>query len=422
MAGQRTCVVGAAKRVVSSHDVVVSHPYHHARHATLRSRKARSRLRALWTALRARGRACYMAKGMGEEFDGSLPGPLDQLAPGLRRRTERWPALPVHPRVVHARTPTGERSIVLASFRAPPSARALHAALKPQVEAALLMELSRPPAELAAEESPLCALELYTFAAFPFDGTAALAPFAFAPAALDHPDAHRALALLRHEAQLVEGRAGAGERNDVQGRAGERSDVEGASSDEPCARFRAPCARASHPLAAPLARGLRERAHAEAWGVWGSSPGQLARACVELLAALGEPGIEPTREGIERLEAVVVPDVIDALRWIDPLSFQALCDLVAAAATASFGRAVEWGVCEPDDESGLAPPPVLRVEARDGGGGPAEARGSARERDEAEREHVHVPLGEHVLRWCVMPRRRSEQIPTLGAWAEHEFA
>jgi hypothetical protein len=27
-----------------------------------------------------------------------------------------------------------------------------------------------------------------------------------------------------------------------------------------------------------------------------------------------------------------------------------------------------------------------------------------------------------VLRWCVMPMRAGEEIPSLGAWAEHEFA
>jgi hypothetical protein len=59
-------------------------------------------------------------------------------------------------------------------------------------------------------------------------------------------------------------------------------------------------------------------------------------------------------------------------------------------------------VCEPDPETGLSPPPVLRVQ-RAG-------------------DTFHVPLAEHVLRWCVMPVRPDEGVPTLGAWAEHEFA
>ncbi|HEX5659511.1 MAG TPA: hypothetical protein VFX59_20085, partial [Polyangiales bacterium] len=73
----------------------------------------------------------------------------------------------------------------------------------------------------------------------------------------------------------------------------------------------------------------------------------------------------------------------------------------AVAATVTFARPVQWGVCEPDPDTQLAPPPVLLVE-RDG-------------------EAFHVPLGEHVLRWCVMPTVLGEEIPTLGAWAEHEF-
>ncbi len=322
-----------------------------------------------------------MARRMGERFDGFVPGPLDQLAPGLRRRAERWPALPVHPRVVYAQPPGGSRSIVLASFRAAASARALHAALKPQVEAALLAELSRPPAELVTDASAPCALELYALAAFPFDPTPALAPFAFALAPLDDASARHALALLRREAQQVDGLAG----------------------DEARMRFRAPCARAAHALCEAFADGLRARA--SDWGVWGSQPGQLARAGADLLRELGYAGVEPSRSGIERLEAVIVPEASDVLRWIDPLSFQALCDLVAVTATVCFGRAVQWGVCEPDPDSGLAPPPVLRVEAKS-------------ERSEP----VLLPLGEHVLRWCVMPRRQGETVPTLGAWAEHEFA
>jgi hypothetical protein len=63
---------------------------------------------------------------------------------------------------------------------------------------------------------------------------------------------------------------------------------------------------------------------------------------------------------------------------------------------------VEWGVSEIDPDTGVAPPPLLRVH-RDG-------------------DAFHVPVGEHVLRWCVMPARVGEDIPSLGAWAEHEFA
>jgi hypothetical protein len=313
---------------------------------------------------------------MADDFDSYVPGPLDDLVPGLRQKTERLPALPVHPRVVHARAPGGERTIVVASFAAPASVRAFHAALKPLVEAALLAELSRPAGELVEDDSQLAGLELYTFVESPPALIHALTPFALEPASLDHPSSRSPLALLRHEAQRVDP----------------------APRDEASARYRAPFTRSVHPLAAPLARKLRESAPKDPWGV---RPGVLARLCADQLDALGYPGVEPTRAGIERLEAVVVAQQHGALRWMEPLLFQALCDLVAVAATVTFGRPVQWGVCELDPDTQLAPPPLLLVE-RDG-------------------DSFHVPLGEHVLRWCVMPTALGEDIPSLGAWAEHEF-
>lgn len=314
---------------------------------------------------------------MADDDESFIPGPLDELVPGLRKRSERYPALPVHPRVVYARTPNGERNIVLASFAPAASARALHAALKRLVEAVLLAAVSRPKVELAPDERAPSALELYAFFAHPFEVGPALSPFALREAPLDEPSAHAASALLRREAQLVEGLVAA----------------------EPRARHRAPISASAHPCAAALELALREHGPDEPWG---SQPGALARVCADQLARLGHAGVAPTRAGIERLEEVVVQRTPDAIRWIEPLSFQALCDLIAVTATVQYGREVEWAVCDPDEESKLAPPPLIRVAGKG--------------------ESFHVPLGEHVLRWCMMPRAAAEEIPSLGAWAEHEFA
>ncbi|MDB4988262.1 MAG: hypothetical protein JWN04_3440, partial [Myxococcaceae bacterium] len=241
---------------------------------------------------------------MAHDSDSYVPGPLDQFVPGLRRKAERWPLLPVHPRVVHARAPGGDRTIVLSSFAAPASVKAFHAALKPLLEAALLAELSRPGSELVEDESQLVALELYMFAAPSFDCTPMLSLFGFVPASLDEASAHGPLALLRREAQFIDGTV----------------------PEEAVARYRATFARSPHPLHARLARSMRELAPRDAWG---AKPGALARACADQLTSFGYLTIEPTRLGIERLEAVVVPPDAGVIRWIEPLLYQALCDLVA---------------------------------------------------------------------------------------------
>jgi hypothetical protein len=327
---------------------------------------------------RGRNSSCYTAKVcMKQEHDthAFTPGPLDELVPGLRQKGERWPALPVHPRILEARREDDSHTLVMASFSAAAHARAFHAALKPLAEAALLSELSRPVEELRERSSPLRGLELYAFVDQPFDLASLVALFGLSRAPLDDAQARRTLTLLRRECQLVDG----------------------LKADEPTARFFALASSKEHTLRAGLAKVLLERAQ----GPFGAEPGGLAQLSCAWLAENGYPGVEPTRRGIERFEALVVNEAPFVIRWIDPIVFQALCDLIALAALTTWGREVEWGVSETDPDTRVAPPPLLRVQ-RDG-------------------DTFHVPLGEHILRWCVMPSRPGEEIPSLGAWAEHEF-
>jgi hypothetical protein len=310
-----------------------------------------------------------------EETRGFMPGPLDDLVPGLRKKSERWPALPVHPRILEAARDDGSHALAMASFAPAVSLKTFHAALKPLVEAALLSELSRPVEELRERASPLRGLELYAFAPQPFDATPALATFGLTKAPLEGAEPRRTIALLRRECQLIDGLPG----------------------DEPVARYSATLSPSDHTLSKPLADSLLERAG----GAFGVEPGALARELCGWLDANGYPGVAPTRAGIERLEALIHHTRPFVIRWIEPLVFQALCDLIAVAALTTWKQGVEWGVCEADPDSLVTPPPVLRVNK--------------------ERDTFHVPLGEHVLRWCIMPTRVGEDIPSLGSWAEHEF-
>jgi len=311
-----------------------------------------------------------------DETPGFMPGPLDDLVPGLRRKSERWPALPVHPRILEAHRDDGSHSLVMSSFAPAASLKTYHAALKPLVEAALLSELSRPVEELRERTSPLRALELYAFSQQPFDPAPALGTFGLSSAPLDGGnDVRRTLGLLRRECQLIDGLA----------------------TDEPLARYAARLVPSDHALRQRLCDALLERVQ----GPFGAEPGALARELCGWLQAQGFAGVAPTRAGIERLESLVVHQLPFVVRWIDPIVFQALCDLIAVAAMTTWHQEIEWGVCEADPETLVTPPPVIRVNK--------------------ERDTFHVPLGEHVLRWCVMPTQVGEVIPSLGSWAEHEF-
>jgi hypothetical protein len=302
-----------------------------------------------------------------------VPGPLDELVPGLRAKSERLPALPVHPRVVRAQRDDGSYALVLVSFAPPANVRAFHAALKPLVEATLLVELSRPPRAVKGESTRLTSLELLLFYEPPFELAPALVPFAFERADVSAPAASKALSLARRERQLIDGTAG----------------------DEPLVRFSAHVAHPSEVRAKQLEAALRDRASD---AVFGESPGVQARALAECAQSIGIE-VAPTRAGIEAIEALVVQETTGVVRFMSPLVYQGLCDLIGVTAH-ELGTEVEWGVCEPD-EAGIAPPPLLR--ATDG------------------ENAWHVPIGEHVLRWCVMPLAPGEVVPTLGAWAEHEF-
>jgi hypothetical protein len=314
-----------------------------------------------------------------EGRDGYLPGPLDELVPGLRKQQERLPALPVHPRIVRPSLSDGTHGIVLLSFRKAESLRAFHAALKPMIEAALLSELCAPRASIkSGPYTRLSELTLLMFEAQPFDPAAALAPFGLEPVKLGLPDSAQILALARREARTL---------------------AEPVPQDDPVAAYRVRARGAADPRAARLHEALVEYGPE---GTFGREPGLFARTAADWLATQAAfEGVAPTRAGIERLESLVLARGAGSLRWIEPLVFQALCDLVAVLAASQPHLHVEWGVSEPDDD-GIAPPPVLRVTRDD--------------------ETFHVPLGEHVLRWCVMPLRIGEDVPTLGAWAEHEFS
>lgn len=315
---------------------------------------------------------------------GAAPqGTLQELFPALTRPKPSLPLEPLHARVLEVAEPSG-RSLVLTCWRNPGGAASLHAGLRPRVEAALLAELCRPATELRELTQELRTLRLAVFDTIGGDVPAALRAFGLRGVPLDDVRAsggwREALAHLRGEAQQ-------------QGHV---------VPDEPVTAYEAdillPEGAAGVRVLA-LEHALRERLGDE---VFGARPGALYAHLAQLgpqHLPLTAP-LTPTCESLQRLEHELVSLRPGFIRYIPPAVFQALADFVAVIAAREFGRRVEWAPSEPD-ELGLTPPPMVRAHLDDA--------------------WVHIPLGAHLLRWCLMPLQPGEVVPPLADWVLDQF-
>jgi hypothetical protein len=318
------------------------------------------------------------------DSDDSAPeGTLQELFPALKRPTPSLPLEPLHARVLEVHEPIG-RGLVLTCWRNPGGAASLHAGLRPRVEAALLAELSRPATELRELEQELRTLRLAVFDAVGGDVSAALQAFGLQPLSVDAM------------------RASAGWRDALAHLRGEAQQQGHVIPDEPQAAYEADITLPDGPAGERvlgLEKALRERLGDE---VFGARPGalfaHLAKLAPEHLS-LSAP-LEPSCDSLGAFEHALVTLRRGSIRYIPPAVFQALCDFVAVIAAREFGRRVEWAPSEPDD-LGLSPPPLVRAYLDDA--------------------WVHIPLGLHILRWCIMPLQPGEVVPLLSDWVLDQF-
>ena len=246
-------------------------------------------------------------------------------------------------------------------WRDPGGPMELHEALMEIVEATLLSELSRPPTHVL-EVHP-ATFRLLVFDAID-DVDMAVEAFGFRREACP-PDA---MAFARGEAQRM-------------GRELE---------SDPTAAFvaRFVSTKLANACEARLAPALEK-------DVFGRRPGAFFAALNIALEIEGAPPLTPRASSLDALESHLVPSTNDVIRWIPALTFQALCDAVGVVAAAEAGRDVQWAEAVPDDE-GVASPPMIRVASDEG--------------------WIHLDLGVELMRWCVMPRREGEDIPSLSEW------
>lgn len=309
----------------------------------------------------------------------STERPLDALLPGL---TAPPPPVsqPVHTRVLSVDGDDGHAWVLLVT-RDPGSARALHQQVLAILEAALLAELSQTPRRVAEGLQTYTALRMLVLVPLPYEVGPAVEAFGMVRTRFDREEA---AAAATWEAVVAEAEQ-------------MRWDL----PDSPQSVWETPIRHPDRDAVAIL-RGLQtELAQAMGDEVWGSTPGAVSRMASQLLDRDHGWKVTPDLQGVRELERLLVPTWPGVLRWIEPLWFQAMCDLIGVVAGAKLGVKVAWSVCE-EAPSGLAPPAVFRVTRPDG-------------------THYHLPIAHHLLRWSMMPLRRDEAVPSLADWMEDQF-
>lgn len=297
--------------------------------------------------------------------------PLEELSAPPMART------PIHQRVLHVDREDGF-DWVLSVWDDPGGDRALHQGVQRLVEATLLSELSRPAWDKDAMDRTPRALRLVQLADVPGRVDAALRAFGFAPWEPPAEWLDERLRALRTEARAV-GIETLGEVRAVW--SAPIAEPDGMLGDQ---------LRAIHTM-------MGDRLGAD---VWGATPGGPSRLLAELAKRFFGEEITPTLDGLRTLELLLVQQTPGVVRWLPPLLFQALCDFVGVVTVALWSEPVQWAVCTPEPD-GFVPPPVFRIDSPDGA--------------------THVPIGQHLLRWCVMPLQPGEQIPPLADWIASQY-
>ena len=281
------------------------------------------------------------------------------------------PFHPVHVRVLDLQE-SDERSAVFAAWQIEQNPSVFFQQIRERVEAALITELSLPASTLT--DGPPAGWDwcrLLSFSRVPETHLGPLGILGLSPCESEDPIWTAAMSRLRSEAQHVGFDIEAHQMESFEARTQGRKNVENLT----------------------IARKLSKAVGDEAWG---AQPGNYWR---QLANVLGEAS-DPTLAALDQLEERLVSKEVGFIRWIPPSLMQAACDLVGAIAAQQIGLPVQWAHCEAE-ENGLAPPPLLRIDAGD--------------------ELVHIPIALHIMRWWIMPLQEGEEPSPLSAWIRDQF-
>lgn len=254
------------------------------------------------------------------------------------------------------------------------------ASLRGLLSATLLQELSRPPGWGEATHRRIEGVDLFVFDTLSQEQRDSLARLGFVQETFD-PLAHgNRLHAWQNEARM-------------QGW--------GVPGEAPTSLWYAPL-RVQNASQDTLTKTLRE-AHEEIARrhdarLWGAFPGEPSHTLASILERELQYKLSPDMKSLQELDALVIERATHAIRWIEPMVFQALCDFMGIVLMASKRARVQWGVCESDRHGGHLPP-LLRLADRGG------------VRD--------VEVGLALLEHAIMPR--SSEPEPLASWFERVF-
>lgn len=303
--------------------------------------------------------------------------PLDALLPELSLQAPAIPKTTLHPRILELGPSEGD-AWILALWSDPGSAQALHTQVKNLLEATLVAHLCRAPEAREALDRAPSSIQLLVFSTVAANIQTALRAFGF-----------------QHEAQGTIG----GDRLQTLIQEGRTNGWQ--VPDQPVSVWTVRIHQPNDTDAiSAIHRRVRERLEGD---FWGNEPGRFSMAAASIFEQELDLKLMPDRAGLDAFESAIVPkNVINQIRWIPPILFQALCDFVGVVTAQLWKHNVEWALCEPD-EGVFCPPPVFRVTRSDN------------------KKQEHLGIAQHLMRWCVMPILPGEEIPSIYEWLESEF-
>lgn len=262
----------------------------------------------------------------------------------------------------------------MATFEAPQLLRELLSPLNTLVEATLLQELSRPPGYGGLEGRAFEGAVLFAFEALP-DAWAS---------PLEAAGWHR---LNHYSADDYRERMGAWQRI---------AREEGfACPAQPAQIWWMPLHRPEPTIAAKLKFVQVRTAEALGARVWGQNPGMPSKVMAQQLQQQFSLSPAPTLDGLHELDMLLVERAPHRVRWLDPMIFQGLCDLICVIAIHELRHRVQWGVSQTDGHGGVYPP-LMRLERASGA--------------------QDIELGQQLYRAIIAPLEDEQEAPLLRDW------